>query len=383
MNLPKKFFGKQVAIFFSINFSLYITMIYKVLSFFSYFFLNWHISCFTLIKFYEKRGYFMKELEKMAQDFQEKRIDEKTAVNKLVEFIYRNKTWFGLNRLNEDDLHDFMLKMFPLFTGIFNRYDSSIGTFTCYLIGNIIQAYHGWKRGNARLQIKRRTLEEIECQRLMSNESGRFSDNTLFVSDLQLYQEHPVEEIKRMVSYHKESISRTEMTRKVKSIEKIRQEAALILMVKSWYLVDNHLLEKISAVTQVPSNSLIEILDKTKDLMERKTDKMNFTMLSRDRSYYYRERYRIERESPYGMNLSMTINRKRNFHSKKWHKFNRRLQDHNRRLVPSNRIVALVLGMDQRRVQYVLDRINKNMDILSLNWYYGRHEDLFGKRKLE
>ena len=85
----------------------------------------------------------MKELEKMAQDFQEKRIDEKTAVNKLVEFIYRNKTWFGLNRLNEDDLHDFMLKMFPLFTGIFNRYDSSIGTFTCYLIGNIIQAYHG------------------------------------------------------------------------------------------------------------------------------------------------------------------------------------------------------------------------------------------------
>ncbi|MBO4320568.1 MAG: hypothetical protein J5857_08880, partial [Treponema sp.] len=104
----------------------------------------------------------MKELESMIYDFQKKRINTDDAVRRLVEFMYRHKNWFGLNRLMEDELHDFLLENYPLFTHLFKNYDSTKGDFTCYVFGNITQAYHGWKRMNTSYQIKKVTLEEIE-----------------------------------------------------------------------------------------------------------------------------------------------------------------------------------------------------------------------------
>lgn len=325
----------------------------------------------------------MQELENLAQKVLEKRITVEDAIRKLLDFIYRNKTWFGLNRLDEDELHDFLLDQYHVFNRLFNNYDSSRGNFTCYLFGNILQAYQGWKRTKARSMLKNRTLEEIECLRVKTEEYGDFPDGSLYVSDSPLIQELPVEDLRRIISYQKRSGLRSEEGGKNRAIDSFRQSAVLVLMVKSWYLIDLILLEKISLVTEIQVESLIEILDKTRRIMEKKGDKLNYVRQSRNQSYYYMERCKVIGNLHYGMKLSQIINRKQDFHSQKWKKFNSMIKDQNRRLVPSNRIVGQILGMDQRRVQYILDKANKNMDILSLYCYYRRHEDLLGQRKFE
>ena len=325
----------------------------------------------------------MKEIEILMRDVNENRLSLEDAGRKLVELIYKNKQWFGLNKLGEDELHDFMLENYTLFIRLFKNYDNSKGDFLCYLLGNVSQAFQGWKRESARVLIKRKTLEEIEYTRLRSEGIYEFTGEALYVSDILLDQEHPSEEIKRMISYHNMHSQRTEGTRKAKALDRFRQDVVLILMVKSWYLIDSVLLEKISAVTQIQEDTLTEILDRTKKLMEKKTNQFNFTIKNRDRSYYFKELYRVESDSYYGKRLAYLINRKQSYHSENWNRFNMKLQSQNRKLVPSNRIVSLVLGMDQRRIQYLLEKANKNMDNLSLNCYYGRHEDLLGERKFE
>ena len=259
----------------------------------------------------------MKELEILLRDFGEKRLNPEEAGRKLIEFIYKNKKWFGLNKLEEDELHDFMLENYTLFTRLFCNYDSSKGDFACYLMGNVLQAYQGWKRETAKTLIKRKTLEEIEFMRVMSEESYELSDDALYVSDIILDQGNPAEEIRRMVSYSNNHSMRTESAFKAKSLERLRQDAVLILMVKSWYLIDSVLLEKISAITEIQEETLAEIIEKTKKLMEKKTDKLNCTIKIRNKSYYYKELYRIKGFSHYGKDLSFIINRKQSYHSAK------------------------------------------------------------------
>ena len=323
----------------------------------------------------------MQELEKLLQDVREKRISMEDAGHRLVEFIYRNKIWFGLNKLKEDELHDFLLKYYGLFSRLFKNYDSSKGDFSCYLIGNVSHAYMGWKRTSARRIIKQITLEEIEWSRLKSEQIYETADASLYVSDLLSNQIPSFKKSMPMMSYRKKTSPRVKESKKGYPSPKTIQDTVLVLMVKSWFLIEGEILEKISALTQVPTESLMEILRKTRAIMADKSKKIDMTIKNRNESYYFMEHYRVA--DNYTEELSYIINRKRIYHSNNWKKFNEKLARQNKNLIPSNKRVGLILGMDSRRVQYIMDRADKNMDIMSLNWYYIRHEDLFGKRKLE
>ncbi|MBR4005599.1 MAG: hypothetical protein IKI90_07095 [Treponema sp.] len=325
----------------------------------------------------------MKELEDLVRDYQEKRIGEKEAGRILVEHIYRNRIWFGLKKLEDDELHDFLLDQYSMFSRIFKSYDHSKGDFTCYLFGNINRAYNGWKRESARDYLKIRTLEEIECTRLRAEKSYEFTDESLFVCDFPPEHVHTGEKVRHNISYKKRLEERGTTDTGETAADRFRQDAVLVLMVKSWYLIESELLEKISMATGIHAEDLLQIIQKTRKIMESKKELINHTKMKRDESYYYMERYRLESNFPYAMRLAYTINRKRTFHSGNWQRLNDRLKSQNKILVPSNRIVAQVLGLQQRRVQYIMDKMIKNMDIISLNWYYTRHEDIFGKRKLE
>ena len=294
----------------------------------------------------------MKELESMIYDYQKKRINTDDAVRRLVEFMYRNKNWFGLNRLVEDEFHDFLLETYPLFSHLFKNYDSTKGDFTCYVFGNVTQAYHGWKRINSSHQIRKITLEEIECSRLKTEES-------LYVSDILSVPEYCPEKTRLNIKYRKKTAQRMDDLEKESQQEKFMQETVLILMVKSWYMIEHSLVEKISLFTGIPTDTLTEILNKTKELMSDKTEKINKLKSARNTRYFYKELYRMKCNSTYGMNLAYLINRKQEYHSNKWRKSIERIRIQNKKLIPSNRIVGLILGIDQRRVQYLLQKANR------------------------
>ena len=88
----------------------------------------------------------MKKIEKLPKLVGEGKMSPDKAALEIMEAVYKNRSYFGLKKLQEDQLHDFMLFYYEKSKTVFQLYKSGLGSFTSFLYRHVGNALLSWTR---------------------------------------------------------------------------------------------------------------------------------------------------------------------------------------------------------------------------------------------
>ncbi|MBR4387083.1 MAG: hypothetical protein IKP51_11240 [Treponema sp.] len=335
----------------------------------------------------------MNQLKEIIEEFKEGKTDLEASVRALAEYVYKNRLWYGLGKLSMDSLHDFMVAYIPRLKNVLLSYCDNQGTFEGFLYANISMGIKLWKRKAAAQMarqnclnfISRMGLEEKEYDYQMDEEScvcGRDESESPSIEKLR--------EIKkrfRPVTYenfrHK-AYSGLDYSLFSEKKAQVIKKTCLVLFAKCAYYADEELTEKISVITETPIEELKILKQKIMDELTPRMERIKKCRCARDASFYYRNKYIIEmknlREDSY---LAKSIEKKIQERGRMWEEKNSKLHEDSHFMIPANTAVGRVLGISARKVKYILDYAQKNMDNLTFRRYNKCYEDLFGKWQRE
>lgn len=326
----------------------------------------------------------MKNLEKLPKEVSEGKISVDKAALKIMETIYKNRLWFGLKKLQEDQLHDFMLFYFDRSKTVFEIYKPELGSFSSFLYGNINNALLAWTR-----QFQRQNIDEQSIQLLQDivYEESAYTYEQMEppvvceVTDKEMvYSEKILSSPENADATYSFNRGRTFSAQK--NVE-LRKEACLVLLLKSCFSVNDTMIEKVANISGRSFDELKELVEKARGSLKSKIKRINKIERARDNSFYFKRKYCAEKEfSDVGTEFCKLINTKLSRADKIWKEKNSKLNAEGLK-VPSNVTIGKLLGMSDRHVKYIILNATKNMDNISLKSYYEDHENIFSKRKFE
>lgn len=101
----------------------------------------------------------MHAADKIYQDYKAQRITQEQAVSKLLGEIYKSPVYYQIQKLNEDDIGDFVVWIHKYIPSILERYDESKSAFLTYFTTAIRLRSKSWHRLNAKRKILSNTLD--------------------------------------------------------------------------------------------------------------------------------------------------------------------------------------------------------------------------------
>lgn len=315
------------------------------------------------------------------------------GANALFEHVYKNKLWYGLGRLSEDSLHDFLVYFSPKFKKIITAYKKQNGFFEPLLFAGITTGLRIWKRGLAQKITRDNCLSFMARLDYEEDELKYNRSENLYVCDEKEGERLSLEQIKSVKKNYK-TVSYKNFRRKAyRGLEyvffsdkskKILQRTCHVLALKSAYYIDDELLEKVSIITDVSYKTLYEQKMEVIETLKSKIIKMKQCKNCRDKSFFYSNKYRIESENlNEGSSLAQKAQERFKARTKMWLKKSEMLKLPRYSVVPSDSTVGRILGISPRTVRYILESAEKNIDNLAIKRYYMFYEDLLGKRKPE
>ena len=161
-----------------------------------------------------------------------------------------------------------------------------------------------------------------------------------------------------------------------------QKQACLCLALKCCYFMDEKLVEKVSAATEVPKADLQQMLVTLESQMSRKIKRRERCIRRRDTAFFYHRKYMLE--LPHldeGTALEEKVRTQLGIQTECWKEKNRQLQEVTHRIAPSNRVIAELLGLSPRRVEYILKKAAENIDNNGGRWYSAEHENISSERK--
>ncbi len=304
-------------------------------------------------------------------------ISYEEGANIIMEQVFIHKGLFGLSRLTEDELTNYLLFQHRNFIRLLKTYDGKYGTFFTYLKKTIEGSIRTWKKRTVR---------------------SRILENSITVSDQILYEEdqnkYPLpeeelikaEEEKECVStLEEDSDTRIKPWSKVKHHNLDRSKSfILILALKASYSLDPQLIKKVSEATGVTEEEINRMAQEIKKTLANKIERREACLRCRDNAYYYHRRYQTEALHLLdGTNWAEVINSKYRKQTKTWIDKNRRLSLKEYTVSASNIAVGNALGLSPRHVAYVIKKCSENMDNNKAKEYHKKHENLSSNRKHE
>lgn len=295
----------------------------------------------------------------------------------IMEQVFRHKGLFGLTKLTEDELTNYLLFQYRNFIRLLKTYDESYGKFFTYLKKTIEGSIKTWKKRYIR---------------------SRILDNEVTVSDKILYEENlnkyllPEEEVIKGEEEKQCVKTGGDMSdRKIKPWDKVKKHELnrsktfiLILALKASYSLDPELIKKVSEATGVSEEEIVRMSNEIKKTLANKIERREACLRCRDNAYYYHRRYQTESLHLLdGTNWAEIVNSKYRKQTKTWIDKNRRLSLKEYAVSASNIAVGNALGVTPRHVAYVLKKGCENMDNNKAKEYHKKHEDISSNRKHE
>ncbi len=331
----------------------------------------------------------MKSLEKIPQLVKDGNMSLDQAAVQIMEHIYKNRSWFGLKKMKDDNLHDFLLFYYERSKQIFDLYKPELGSFTSFLYGNINNALLAWSK-----LIQKKAYDEHGLELL--------SDVVYEESVCTYSQMEPPEvcqsangdapPIQKVIELTKQEERRYSFDRGRKfriaemhdlKKKELRKEACLVLLLKSCSFATDSLIEKTAAVCERSVKDIKKLVEKARNSMKAKNIRISKLEKARDNFFYFKRKYFAELESSdVNTEFCRIIGNKIVKADQAWKDKNRQLKSETLR-VPSNVTIGKLLGMSDRHVRYIINQASKNMDNISLKSYYGQYENIFGKRKFK
>lgn len=318
------------------------------------------------------------EIELLARSVEEKTLSKEDGARKLMEYVYRQPSLFGLNRLDEDQLIDFLIYQFPKFVKIFSIYDKTYGTFSSFLQGSVRGTFVTWKKRCIRNNALTGSLSAVdELQYEESVHRYKLPEEELLDKEEALSVASCSDNPPELFFPHFHRVDGTLSFRykdpllEKNRLDNLRRVIILVLTLKSSFYVDEPLLRKVSRVTGYPMSSLEKMKNSINQTLVRKIERRNACRNCRDNAFFFHRKYLAEaRQLDKKTSWSKLIVEKYNKQTNVWIEKNNKLALKEYAVSASDHIVGQVLGISPRRVSYVIRQLRENMDTNTSKEYH-------------
>ena len=277
-------------------------------------------------------------------------ISKKEAENQLVTLIIEEPQFFGLEKLNKDELQEIIFEIINKMDSIFTNYDKTRNTkFSTYFQLIVRYTYQTWRKTKANEEIKNTILKNLNNNEVYEREKANIYSPEKILETLPSIHDN---ELKNEYSGFNTKLSK----RKNSKLE------LLIIALKSSHIITENQITQISKITKIDKNKLVELIEKlNKKLSKRKVQIAHLEkMINRD--YFKLEEIKIKLTlSKYSEIEKKVLQEKYNSITKRKNKNYEKLKCI--KLVPSDKIISDILNISTGKIRYYIKRNYKLYNI--------------------
>lgn len=288
----------------------------------------------------------MQELEKVIQLYRDGVISEKEALNRTIEAIWQNPQYFKINRLQEDNLSDFIIYLFPRIERSLSIFDPELSSYRTFISGIVTSCLRTWYKNHYKKKAQRMAIDEysIEEYMLEAAEAEESYNPEHNLEDKIQLDDIPEEAKKFLFSMH----------RKIPPVTKI-----MVLMLKSQHYLTPSLIGKISKATGVKEEKLLDMVLIIKQKVFRKEKDLSHNKEMQNMSYILKKRSElllnsINSESHIYENIKLS-----NKHQDEHWKLSSRTLRSSGGVAPKNIDIAHMLGLTPAQIRRLQKTINE------------------------
>ncbi|MBQ0166087.1 MAG: hypothetical protein KBT02_03130 [Treponema sp.] len=286
----------------------------------------------------------MKEMEKAMNEFKNGRKSEKETVNVILTVIFKNRKYFRLDKLDEDNFSDYLLYLSERLPHFMKLYNPEIGQFSTYLRKLCMTELRSWYRVFYRkyareVALSSYAVEENLCTREIEDPEEEFLSST---------------EQTEMNSFMKFLLN---TNRKVPIQTKI-----MMLALKSAFFLTPFHIKRICKIADISEAELYEKLDCINSKLDKKIERQRHLLQLQNAAYIIRKESDIQMsflnpESSHFHNAGIS----RDYHDKLWKsRMERSRKSHD--VYPTNSLISEVLDVPIGQVTHVLSAVHHKMD---------------------
>ncbi len=273
-------------------------------------------------------------------------ITKNEAVNFMAEFIYKNYPLFGLHKFDEDFREEIIVNFLEKGRIVLDSFDKRIGNFFPYFYAHITSIINK--------NIKNRAKN---CLNELCTVNQEYSK--VFYDRLKYEPLTPLLAAEPKPPYARKKITPEELRAALQNYSSKKERVIVTLLLKYVLYFDENSIYAICKAMNLDPQIILEGSRLCKNTLQQKIERHHELSESRNKSYYYHNRYQSQLNLLTNMeNSSEEVNsevlQKYKHHTNLWQAKNRILSTQASHLVTSNKVIANLLGICERQVRYYL-----------------------------
>lgn len=280
-------------------------------------------------------------------------ITREEGIRQLASFINDNYLIFGLQKFDEDFRSEIVLYVLEKGNHLFEIYNSESGDFFtfffCFIKSQI--------KSTMKKKSKRIINEKFSFQESVEN----------YESDLQNYQKikYSEFEIKRApYNYKKVTIDDLKKGLQENKLERYDRSILVLALKSAYYLTDSQIV-KICKIYDIEPDMFYDVIQYLRDGVLHKKERLEIYVQRRNSAYYHHKKYEEQihyleiKDNPNSELERKKLSEKNEVQKHNLNNYNKKFEDGYLYLRPSTKLVANVLGICERQINYYLQCVRK------------------------
>lgn len=301
-------------------------------------------------------------IENIYFSVQKGEISQKEAKNQLLTLIVKEPQFFGLEKLNNDDLQETICKIISKVESIFDNYDKRKNTkFSSYFQLVVRYIYQTWRKNKTNENIKYSIINNLNKFEFFERENENIYSPEKNIENLPSISDN-----NQNIKYYTDKVHRKTQSLKLEF---------LIIALKSSHVITENQINQISRFTKISKTYLLDIIEKANQKLSKRKLQINHLEKMINRDYFKLEEIKMK------INLLKYGEIEKNIFQEKYKAItNRRNKNLEKlksiKLVPSDKIISDILKISPGKIRYYIKRNyklynistnQKNTNIIQMN----------------
>jgi hypothetical protein len=288
-------------------------------------------------------------IENIYFSVQKGEISQKEAKNQLLTLIVKEPQFFGLEKLNNDDLQETICKIISKVESIFDNYDKRKNTkFSSYFQLVVRYIYQTWRKNKTNENIKYSIINNLNKFEFFERENENIYSPEKNIENLPSISDN-----NQNIKYYTDKVHR--------KTENLKLEF-LIIALKSSHVITENQINQISKFTKISKTYLLDIIEKANQKLSKRKLQINHLEKMINRDYFKLEEIKMK------INLVKYGEIEKNIFQEKYKAItNRRNKNLEKlksiKLVPSDKIISDILKISPGKIRYYIKKNYKLYNI--------------------
>ena len=288
-------------------------------------------------------------IENIYFSVQKGEISQKEAKNQLLTLIIKEPQFFGLEKLNNDDLQETICKIISKVESIFDNYDKRKNTkFSSYFQLVVRYIYQTWRKNKTNENIKYSIINNLNKFEFFERENENIYSPEKNIENLPSISDN-----NQNIKYYTDKVHRKTQNLKLEF---------LIIALKSSHVITENQINQISRFTKISKTYLLDIIEKANQKLSKRKLQINHLEKMINRDYFKLEEIKMK------INLLKYGEIEKNIFQEKYKAItNRRNKNLEKlksiKLVPSDKIISDILKISPGKIRYYIKRNYKLYNI--------------------